>query len=131
MSRSTLSERAQRLNAAFHLLADGRSLNEAAEAMAEQHRISRRQAYRYLQEARHTSSPVAVAEPTIAITLKVPADVVVTLRAYAHANDLTMGETLTRAVGALLARALSADGTFSITRGEGRHPAQAERAMRC
>jgi len=63
MSRSTLSERAQRLNAAFHLLADGRSLNEAAEAMAEQHRISRRQAYRYLQEARHSSSPVAVAEP--------------------------------------------------------------------
>jgi predicted DNA-binding transcriptional regulator YafY len=62
MSRSTLSERAQRLNSAFHLLADGRSLNEAAEAMAEQHRISRRQAYRYLQEARHTSSPVAVAE---------------------------------------------------------------------
>ena len=93
------------MNAAFHLLADGRSLNEAAEAMAEQHRISRRQAYRYLQEARHTSSPVAVAEPTIAITLKVPADVAVTLRAYAHANDLTMGETLTRAVGALLAKA--------------------------
>ena len=105
MLRSTLSERAQRLNAAFHLLADGRSLNEAAEAMAEQHRISRRQAYRYLQEARHTSSPVAVAEPTIAITLKVPADVALTLRAYAHANDLTTGETLTRAVGALLAKA--------------------------
>jgi hypothetical protein len=46
-----------------------------------------------------------VAEPTIAITLKVPADVAVTLRAYAHANDLTMGEALTRAVGALLAKA--------------------------
>jgi adenosyl cobinamide kinase/adenosyl cobinamide phosphate guanylyltransferase len=85
MSRSTLSERAQRLNAAFHLLADGRSLNEAAEAMAEEHRISRRQAYRYL--------------------LKVPAAVAVTLRAYAQAHDLTMGETLTRAVCALLATA--------------------------
>ncbi|CAE6839961.1 hypothetical protein R20943_07057 [Paraburkholderia aspalathi] len=105
MSRSTLSERAQRLNAAFHLLADGRSLNEAVEAMAEQHGISRRQAYRYLQEAQHLSSPVVVAEPTIPITLKVPAAVAVTLRAYAQANDLTMGETLTRAVCALLATA--------------------------
>ncbi|WP_172164539.1 hypothetical protein [Paraburkholderia elongata] len=93
------------MNAAFHLLADGRSLNEAAEAMAEQHRISRRQAYRYLQAAQHMSSPVAVAEPTIPITLKVPAAVAVTLRAYAQANDLTMGETLTRAVCALLATA--------------------------
>ncbi|WP_454829952.1 hypothetical protein [Paraburkholderia xenovorans] len=73
------------MNAAFHLLADGRSLNEAAEAMAEQHMISRRQAYRYLQEAQHMSSPVAVAEPTIPITLKVPAAVAVTLRAYAQA----------------------------------------------
>ncbi|WP_146142584.1 hypothetical protein [Paraburkholderia sp. BL18I3N2] len=95
------------MNAAFHLLADGRSLNEAAEAMAEQHMISRRQAYRYLQEAQHLSSPVAVAvaEPTIPITLKVPAAVAVTLRAYAQANDLTMGETLTRAVCALLTTA--------------------------
>ncbi|WP_211703594.1 hypothetical protein [Paraburkholderia aspalathi] len=93
------------MNAAFHLLADGRSLNEAVEAMAEQHGISRRQAYRYLQEAQHLSSPVVVAEPTIPITLKVPAAVAVTLRAYAQANDLTMGETLTRAVCALLATA--------------------------
>src|SRR5260370_14706257 len=105
MSRSTLSQRAQRLNAAFHLLADGRSLNEAAGAMAEQYRISRRQAYRYLQDAQHMPSPVAVAEPTIPITLKVPADIAVTLRAYAQANDITMGETLTRAVHALLAKA--------------------------
>lgn len=105
MSRSTLSVRAQRLNAAFYLLANGCSLNEAAGAMAEQHRISRRQAYRYLQEAQHLSSPVAVAVPTIPITLKVPADVALTLRAYAQANDLTMGEALTRAVDALLAKA--------------------------
>ncbi|WP_429453975.1 hypothetical protein [Paraburkholderia sp. WC7.3g] len=93
------------MNAAFDLLADGRSLSEAADTMAGQHGISRRQAYRYLQEAQHMSSPAAVAEPTIPITLKVPADVAVTLRAYAQANDLTMGETLTRAVCALLAKA--------------------------
>ncbi|WP_159462834.1 hypothetical protein [Caballeronia catudaia] len=93
------------MNAAFHLLANGCSLNEAAEAMAEQHTISRRQAYRYLQEAQHMSSPVAVAEPTIPITLKVPADVALTLRAYAQANDLTIDETLTRAVHALLGKA--------------------------
>jgi len=39
------------LNAAFDLIASGYSLNEAAEALVEQFNLSRRQAYRYLQEA--------------------------------------------------------------------------------
>src|SRR5258708_5560560 len=104
MSRSTLSERAQRLNAAFHLLADGRSLNEAAEAMAEQHRISRRQAYRYLQEAR----PHRLRWPRPSLPSPSRSKFLQTLLSRCErtrTNDLTMGETLTRAVGALLAKA--------------------------
>ena len=105
MARSTRSERAQRLNAAFDLIARGFSLNEAAEALVEQFALSRRQAYRYLQEAQGLKRPVAVCAPTIPITIKVAGDVVVELRAYAQTSGLTIGETVARAVCAFLAKA--------------------------
>lgn len=105
MSRSTHSERAQRLNAAFDLIARGYSLNEAAEALVEQFELSLRQAYRYLQEAQRIKRPVEVSAPTIPITIKMPGEVVVKLRAYAQASGLTIGETVARAVSRFLAKA--------------------------
>ena len=105
MARSTHSERAQRLNAAFDLIAQGYGLNEAAEALVETFGLSRRQAYRYLQDAQGIKRPVAVPEPIIPITIKIPASVVEQLRSYAQATDLTIGETVARAVSALLTKA--------------------------
>lgn len=105
MARSTHSEKAQRLNAAFDLLAQNCSLNEAAEALVDQFDLSLRQAYRYVQEAQGIKRPVKVSAPTIPITIKVPGDVVVKLRAYAQASGLTIGETVARAVLRFLARA--------------------------
>lgn len=105
MARSTHAGRAQRLNAAFDLIASGYSLNEAAEALVEQFNLSRRQAYRYLQEAQSIKRPVEISAPTIPITIKVPGDVVVKLRAYAQASGLTIGETVARAVLRFLAKA--------------------------
>ena len=99
MARSTQSERAQRLNAAFDLILRGYSLTEAAEALVEQFDLSLRQAYRYLQEAQNIKRPVEVSEPTIPITIKVPGDVVGKLRAYAQASGLTIGETVARRRG--------------------------------
>jgi predicted DNA-binding transcriptional regulator YafY len=105
MVRSTHAERAQRLNAAFALIAQGYSLNEAAEALVEQFDLSLRQAYRYLQEAQSIKRPVNVPEPSIPITIKVPGEVVIKLRAYAQASGLTIGETVARAVLRFLAKA--------------------------
>lgn len=105
MTRSSRSERAQRLNTAFDLIAAGYNLNEAAEALVKQFGFSRRQAYRYLQEAQLIKRPVAVSSPSIPITIKVSQDVVVALRAYAHTSGLTIGETVARAVLAFLAKA--------------------------
>jgi hypothetical protein len=93
------------VNAAFDLIAQGLSLSEAAEALGEQFDLSLRQAYRYLEEAQSIKRPVAVPEPTIPITIKVPGDVVVKLRAYAQASGLTIGETVARAVLRFLAQA--------------------------
>lgn len=98
MSRSTHAERAQRLNAAFDLLARGYTLAEAATALIGQFGLSRRQAYRYLQEAQGIKAPVPVTAPSIPITIKVPKEVVVKLRAYAQTSGLTIGEIVARAV---------------------------------
>ena len=105
MARSTRTEKAQRLNAAFDLIARGQNLNEAAEALVEQFGLSLRQAYRYLQQAQEIKRPVQVSAPSIPITIKVPTDVVMQLRAYARASGVTIGQTVARAVLRFLAQA--------------------------
>ena len=105
MARSTRTERAQRVNAAFDLIAQGYHLTDAAEALVKQFGLSLRQAYRYLREAQRIKAPVAVCAPTIPITIKVPGEVVVKLRAYAQASGVTIGETVARAVLRFLAQA--------------------------
>jgi hypothetical protein len=105
MTRSTRTEKAQRLNAAFDLIARGENLNEAAEALVEQFGLSLRQAYRYLQQAQEIKRPVQVTAPSIPITIKVPGEVVMKLRAYARASGMTIGQTVARAVLRFLAKA--------------------------
>ena len=98
MSRATRPERVERLNMAFDLLARGYTLAEAAAALIEAFGLSRRQAYRYLQEARGIKAPIPVTARAIPITIKVPEDVVEKLRAYARTSGLTIGEIVSRAV---------------------------------
>jgi hypothetical protein len=93
------------MNAAFDLIAQGYNLTDAAEALVKQFDLSLRQAYRYLQEAQRLKAPVEVCEPTIPITIKVPGEVVVKLRAYAQASGATIGQTVARAVLRFLAQA--------------------------
>ncbi|HUL12358.1 MAG TPA: hypothetical protein VLU73_09335 [Methylococcaceae bacterium] len=98
MSRSSNPERAQRLNAAFDLLARGYTLSDAAAALTQEFGLSRRQAYRYLQEAQRIEGPVPVSSPAIPITIKIPEDVVIQLRSYAQSSGLTIGDIVARAV---------------------------------
>ena len=86
MTRSSNTDKTHRLNAAFDLLAKGYTLAEAAEILAQQFGLSRRQAYRYLQDAQVIDAPVLVASPAIPITIKIPADVVSRLRLYAQTS---------------------------------------------
>ena len=105
MPRSTNTERAQRLNAAFDVLASGYTPLDAAAALMESFGLSRRQAQRYVEQALKIKRPVAVPAPIVPITIKIPGDVVLELRAYAHTSGLTIGETVARAVVSLLAKA--------------------------
>lgn len=104
MPRSSDAEKVQRLNAAFELLSTGRSQAEAVDALCKRFALSRRQAYRYLLEAKQLKSPAAAVEATIPITIKVPAHAVEKLRAHARTSGLTMGEIVARALAAFLVR---------------------------
>lgn len=104
MSRSTGAERVERLNAAFDLLTQGHAVAQAAAMLTEEFGLSQRQAYRYLQEAQAIKRPVPVCAASVAMTVKVPEDIATMLREHAHATSSTIGEVVSRAVSALLAR---------------------------
>ncbi len=103
MARSTDAQKAERLNAAHSLLTRGTEMAEAVVSLSRQFGLSRRQAYRYLQEAHAIGHAVPVVSPSVPITLKVPANIVHDVRAYSVISGLTLSEIVTRAITAFLA----------------------------
>jgi predicted DNA-binding transcriptional regulator YafY len=102
MGRSTKADKARLLNAAHRLLERDTQLPEAAQSLSREFGISPRQAYRYLEHAATLGHPVPVEEASIPITLKLPPSTVRVLRTYANSSGLTLGEIVTRALGAFL-----------------------------
>ncbi len=102
MPRSTKADKARQLNAARRLLKRNLALSEAAQNLSREFGLSLRQAYRYLEEAAKLHEPVAIAEATVPITLKLPPTTVHTLRAYARSSGLSIGVIVTRALEAFL-----------------------------
>lgn len=102
MGRATKADQARLLNAAYRLLERQMEVANAAQQLAGEFALSRRQAYRYLEQATALSAPVAAVEPTVAITFKLPVSTVRTLRAHARRSGLTLGEIVTRALSSLL-----------------------------
>ena len=105
MPRSTDTQKARRLNAAYGLLARGLSVAEATMTLSRDDAISRRQAYRYVRQARMLDFPVTIAEPAIPVTVKLPGDMARHLRAQAASSGLTQSEIVTRALAAFLGQA--------------------------
>src|SRR5271165_7509092 len=102
MTRSTRADKARQLNAALRLLERHTELPEAAQRLSCEFGLSRRQAYRYLEQAAELGHPVEVLETTVPMTLKLPPSTVRLLRAYAARSGLTLGEIVTRALQAFL-----------------------------
>lgn len=93
MSRSTDSQKAERLNAAHGLLARGLSVAEACVSLLHQFAMSRGQAYRYVGQAQSLAAPLPLAEPAVAVTFKLPPSLVNKVRVRAAADGTTIGET--------------------------------------
>jgi hypothetical protein len=102
MARSTKADKARQLNAAYRLLARNSELPRAAQSLSREFGLSRRQAYRYLEQAAQLDHRVEVVEATVSITLKLPPRTVQRLRSYARTSGLTLGEIVTRALAGFL-----------------------------
>ena len=98
MARATKVHKARLLNAAYRLLGQQIETADAARQLADQFALSRRQAYRYLEQAGALSAPVPVVEPTVAITFKLPVSMVRALRVFARRSRLTLGQSVTQAL---------------------------------
>jgi predicted DNA-binding transcriptional regulator YafY len=95
MGRATKVDQARVLNEAYRLLERKIEVADAAQQLARQFALSRRQAYRYLEQASAMSAPVAAVEPMVAITFKLPVSTVRDLRGYARRSGLTLGQIVT------------------------------------
>src|SRR3954470_24085719 len=105
MARSTDAQKAERLNAAHRLLERGQSLGEVALSMSRQFPMSRRQAYRYIEEAQLLGRPVPVAEAATAVAVKLPPSLVDAVRARSAAEGTTISYMVSRALRAFLGEA--------------------------
>ena len=84
MIRSTRSQKVERLNAAYTLLAQGVAASEAVKRLSQRFGLSQRQSYRYVQYARAMRRPAEPTEELIPITIKIPGTLAETLRAHAR-----------------------------------------------
>jgi len=98
-------QRTERLNAAHGLLARGLSVAEAAMSLSHQFAMSRRQAYRYVEEAQAIGRPVVAAEPTVAVTFKLAPSLVGSIRARAAVEGTSISDMVSQALRAFLGEA--------------------------
>ena len=104
MARANGIQKAERLNHARGLLQRFDHLSDAVERMVRDCAVSRRQAYRYLEEARRLKRAVAVGETKIAFTVKLPQSLVERLRSYASATGVSLSEIASQALESMLRR---------------------------
>jgi DNA-binding transcriptional regulator LsrR (DeoR family) len=101
--RARADQRAQRVNAAAELLASGVDVPGAVRALARRFRLSERQARRYVERAL-SEGMVAVPQPTVVFTVRLPEGVVARLRGYARSSGRTLSSLVAQAVGEFLDR---------------------------
>jgi hypothetical protein len=104
MPRASEAEKAERLNRARLLLRQVDQFSDAVARLARDCSISPRQAYRYLEQARHLKAPVPPHESKLAFTVKLPHSLIQRVRAYAMAKGWSISEVVSRALLALLPR---------------------------
>jgi predicted DNA-binding transcriptional regulator YafY len=102
MARSSNSVRAERINAAVALIEQLKSPAAAARALAAQYDISKRQAYRYVHEAKVVGRQVPIPDKKIAFTVKLSQNLIEALRQCARSTGQSLSEIVTEALEAFL-----------------------------
>ena len=97
--RAHADEYAVRVNRAVELLAD-RSPAEVARALRGEHRLSERQARRYVRAAQAMPEGVMVPERTVVFTVRLPGSLIARLRAAAGASGRSVKDVWETALAA-------------------------------
>ena len=111
MRRARADQYALRVNAAAKLLASGLETAEAARELARRYRLSERQAWRYVEQARDHGT-VEVPAPKVVFTVKLPKDLARHVRRQAKQSGQTISALVAQALKEFLDRlgARSRDG---------------------
>src|SRR5512137_1213871 len=102
--RSPQAELAERVNVARSLLKGGSSRDETLSMIMDRFGVSRRQAYRYAEEALRIKRTVPVPERKVVFTVKVPESLVSLIRHVANATGESLSAIVTQALKAFLKR---------------------------
>ncbi len=102
MKRTPSLKRAERVNSALALIKKYKSLAQASEALATQHGISKRQAYRYVQEAGALGQKVPIPDPKLAFTVKLSNRLIQAVRQYAKSTGQNISQVVTESLEAFL-----------------------------
>ena len=102
MDRASANVKAERLNRARELLQRFDHLPDAVAQMVRDRRVSPRQAYRYLQQARRLKQPVPISDTKVAFTVKLSQELVRRVRLFANTTGLSLSEIVSRALLAVL-----------------------------
>ena len=104
MTRSSNTQRAQRINTALAMMHKYVTPADAATALAKAYAMSQRQAYRYLQEASAQGKSIPVPDEKVVFTVKLPRGLVRQLRARASQRGDTLSDLVTQALMAFLGK---------------------------
>ena len=99
--RAHAEQRAVRVNDAVKLLDAGLDVAQAIRNLATRHRLSERQARRYVERARDQGG-VEVPQPSVVFTVKLPEGLVHQLRSYARSSGRTLSSTVAEVIEGFL-----------------------------
>ena len=96
MGKATQIEKIKRVNMALAILKNSESKSQAVITMAQQQHLSKRQAYRYINEATQLEQSKPVPSQKVAFTVKLPTELLDSLRKNAQANQCSLSELTAR-----------------------------------
>jgi len=98
VAKSSEAEQARRVNATIHLLEQRTSASRVLAEIVARYGLSRRQAYRYLQQAQQASSPLAVPEEKGVFTVKLPRPLIAQVRRQARQQHASISAWVEQAL---------------------------------
>lgn len=104
MVKSLNSEYIERINTALLMMSKHSSKEGVVIALMEQYGVSRRQSYRYIQEAQKAKHQLPIPEEKIVFTVKLPISLVSCIREHANSTGESISAIVTQALKAFLKR---------------------------